>query len=157
MSPDGTKAGPYKRYYDVFTWLVTQLTFSFVTAPFILLTIPASTAAWARVHFYAIIGTVGCSLFLLTPGKTWLQRKVKAHSTRPSSTLRRNESQERFQGATLGVPSDPSKEWDEMVDEIMEEVKRRSNAQDLPQGQELRKRVEETLQRTKSSESVKIH
>lgn len=156
MSPDGTKPGPYKRYYDVFTWLVTQLTFSFVTAPFILLTIPASTAAWARVYFYAIIGTAACSVFLLTPGKAWLQRRVKAHSTRPSSQLRRNESQESLQGATLGVPNDPSREWDEMVDEIMEEVKKRKDAQDLPQGQELRRRVEETLQRTKSAEFAKL-
>lgn len=152
MSADGAKAGPYKRYYDIFTWLVTQLTFSFVTAPFILLTIPASTTAWARVYFYAIIGTGACSLFLLTPGKPWLQKKVKAHSTRPTGQLHRNESQESLHGATLGVPNDPSQEWDEMVDEIMVEVKKRKDAKDLPQGQELRKRVEETLQRTKSAE-----
>lgn len=95
MTPDGTKPTPNKRYYDAFTWLVTQLVFSFTTAPFILLNIHDSTLVWARVYFYAIIGVTACSLFLVTPGKTYLSKKVKARTGagRPAS-LRRNESQE---------------------------------------------------------------
>ena len=122
---------------------MTQLAFSFTTAPFILLSIHDSTLVWARNYFYCIIGVLALNLFLLTPGKTWLQRKVKARSTRPD--LKRNESQESLQGATLGVPGDPGKEWDAMVDEIVEEVKkRRESGAELP-GEDLRKKVEETL------------
>lgn len=101
MTPDGKNPTSNKRYYDVFTWLVTQLVFSFTTAPFILLNIHDSTLVWARVYFYAIIGVTACSLFLATPGKAFLSKKVKARtgSGRPDS-LKRNESQE-----SLYVPS----------------------------------------------------
>lgn len=99
--------------------------------------------AWARVYFYCVVGVTACSIFLVTPGKAYLQKHVKARSTKPE--LKRGESQESMQGATLGVPSEPGREFDEMVDEIMEEVKRRKGNSALPDGQELRKRVEETL------------
>ena len=114
MTPDGSKPTPNKRYYDIFTWLVTQLAFSFTTAPFILLTIHNSTLVWGRVYFYCIIGVVASSAFLASPGKPWLQQKVKARSTRPDK-LMRSQSQESLQGATLGVPSEPGQEFDEMV------------------------------------------
>jgi len=144
MTPDGSRPTPYKRYYDLFTWLITQLAFSFTTAPFILLTIRDSTLVWGRVYFYCIVGVVLSSAFLASPGKTWLAKKVKARSTRPEM-LARSQSQESLQGATLGVPSEPGKEFDEMVDEITEEVKRRRDGKGGPEGKELRRMVEETL------------
>jgi len=145
MTPDGSKPTKYKPYYDVLTWVVTQLAYSFTTAPFILLTVHDSMLVWGRNYFYCIIGVVLLNLFLLTPGKTWLQRKVKARSTRPQ--LQRNESQESLQGATLGVPVDPGKEFDEMVDDIIEEVNRRrtEGAPQGPDGPELRRKVEDAL------------
>ena len=143
MSPDGKTPTKYKPYYDVFTWFVTQLTFSFTTTPFILLSIHASMTAWARVYFYCVIGVTACSIFLVTPGKAYLQKRIKARSTRPA--LARGESQEGPPGATLGVPSEPGREFDEMVDEIMEEVKRRQGSGTMPDGQALRKKVEDTL------------
>ena len=145
MTPDGKQPTQNKRYYDFFTWLVTQLAFSFTTAPFILLSIHTSMLAWARVYFYCIVGVTFCSVFLATPGKTYLQKQVRARSTKPE--LRRNESQESLQGATLGVPNEPGQEFDEMVDEIMEEVKKRRGSAAGPDGMELRKKVEETLRK----------
>ena len=144
MTPDGKKPTQYKPYYDIFTWLVTQLAFSFTTAPFILLSLHDSLQAWARVHFYCIIGVTACSFFLVTPGKTYLQKKVKARTAKPD--MRRTASQESLQGGTLGVPSEPGQEFDEMVDEIMEEVKKRRGSKEGPDGLELRKMVEEKLQ-----------
>ena len=47
------------------------------------------------------------------------------------------------------MPVDPGKEYDEMVDEIVEEVKRRRGSKPGPEGLELRKMVEETLNQTK--------
>ena len=57
----------------------------------------------------------------------------------------------------MGVPSEPGKEFDEMVDEIMEEVKRRrGSAAEVPEGLELRKMVEETLmKKTKEGDEGK--
>lgn len=52
---------------------------------------------------------------------------------------------EHLHGATLGVPSDPGREFDEMVDEIVEEVKRRRGSEGLPDVNEVRKQVEESL------------
>lgn len=149
MTADGAKPTPQKRYYDFFTWLVTQLAFSFTTAPFILLTIHDSTLAWARVYFYCIVGVMASSAFLASPGKAWLQKKVKAHTaSRPA--LGRSDSTESLQGATLGVPSEPGKEWDEMVDEVMDEVKKRRGSKPGPEGPELREMVEGALQKTTS-------
>jgi lysophospholipid acyltransferase len=153
LAPDGKTPTKYKPYYDFFTWIVTQLAFSFVTTPFILLSIHDSMLAWARVYFYCVIGVTICSIFLITPGKAYLQKKVKARSLRPE--LRRGESQESMQGPTLGVPSEPGREFDEMVDEILEEVKRRQGSGTMPDGQELRRRVEETLRSKTSQEKGK--
>ena len=50
-------------------------------------------------------------------------------------------------GQTLGVPSEPGQEFDEMVDEVMEEIKRRRGSQAGPEGVELRRMVEEALSR----------
>lgn len=148
MTPEGNKPTQYKPYYDFFTWLVTQLAFSFTTAPFILLSVHSSMLAWARVYFYCIIGVTICSVFLVTPGKTYLQKKVKARTAtakKAEDSLPRTESQENMQGATLGVPYEPGQEFDEMVDEIMEEVKKRKGSGVGPDGMALRKRVENAL------------
>lgn len=143
MGTDGKTPTTNKRYYDIFTWLVTQMAFSFTTAPFILLTLPDSLMVWARNYFLCPLGVLGVSLFLLTPGKAYLQRMVKERQTRPG--LQRGASMENLQGATMGVPTDPGQEWDEMVDEIMEEVKKRRGSKSGPEGHELRSVVEETL------------
>ncbi|SMQ53226.1 unnamed protein product [Zymoseptoria tritici ST99CH_3D7] len=158
LTPDGSQATSNKIYYDIFTWLVTQLVFSFTTAPFILLSIRSSTLVWARVYFYAIIGVLGCSIFLATPGKAWLSKKVKARTGASRPGIRRNESQDHLEGATLGVPVNLVKEFDEMVDEIVEEVKRRraaGNGDKGPEGAELRSLVAETLKRTTSQDGGK--
>ena len=145
MTPDGKKPTQYKPYYDFFTWLVTQLAFSFTTTPFILLSSHDSLKAWARVYFYCIIGVTICSVFLITPGKTYLQKRVKARTTRPD--LHRTPSQESMQGETLGVPSEPGHEFDEMVDEVMVEIKKRRGSAAGPDGIELKKMVEDALSR----------
>jgi lysophospholipid acyltransferase len=127
---------------------VTQLAFSFTTAPFILLTIHDSMLAWSRVYFYCPIGVALCSAFLASPGKAWLSKKVRERAGAGKPKLSRTESNESLQGATLGVPSEPGKEFDEMVDEIMEEVKARRGSKSGPEGEELRKEVANALHRT---------
>lgn len=149
MTPDGTKPTAYKKYYDFFTWIVTQLGFSFATTPFIILTLQGSLRVWAQVYFYCVVGVVISSGLIASPLKKQLQKRVKKYTSRP--TMHRNESQENMQGAMLGVPVDPGKEFDEFVDEMIEEVKRRRGSVDLPSPEELKKQVRETLMRRVSS------
>lgn len=59
--------------------------------------------------------------------------------------MQRKESHESLQGATLGVPMDPGLEFDEMVDEIVEEVRKRRGGKPLPDREEVRRQVERTL------------
>lgn len=59
--------------------------------------------------------------------------------------MKRQESMENIAGATLGVPTDPGVEFDEMVDEIVEEVRKRRGGKDLPDPAEVRRQVERTL------------
>lgn len=125
-----------------------------------MLNIHDSTLVWARVYFYAIVGTLASSAFLASPGKAWLAQKVKAHTKAAGKGepggkpgLGRVESSgSLMDGATLGVPSEPGKEWDEMVEEVMEEVKKRRGSKPGPEGVELRRLVEDTLHRTTSGE-----
>ena len=143
LTPDGSKALPNKRFYDIFSWFITQFDFCFVTTPFILLTLSDSIRAWAAVWFYAIIGVSISGAFTLSPGKRWIQHKLKARGQRPS--MHRQESLESLAGATLGVPLDPGVEFDEMVDEIVEEVRKRRGGKPLPNPAEVRRQVERTL------------
>ena len=124
MSADGTKALPSKRYYDIFTWLCTQLAFSFTVAPFIFLGFSSSLLIWQRVYFYTIIGVTASSLFLLSPGKQFLQQKVKQHS-KPSEAQIKADLEKESRNPTLGLPDDPGRAWDEMVEEITAEIQER--------------------------------
>lgn len=67
-----------KRYYDIFSYLATQLAFSFTVAPFILLSFRDSYTAWKRVYFYCIIGVVvGLAAFSGgSPVRGWAKRRV---------------------------------------------------------------------------------
>lgn len=69
--------------------------------------------------FYCIIGVTATSLFLASPGKRWVQGKVKQHS---KPTISRNDG---YDGPTLGLPNDPGEAWDEMVEEISAEIEAR--------------------------------
>ncbi|KAI5205774.1 MBOAT family protein-like protein [Aureobasidium subglaciale] len=140
MSADGTKELPSKRYYDVFTWLVTQLAFSFTVAPFIFLSFSSSLLVWQRVYFYTIIAVSASSLFLLTPGKQFLQQKVKQHS-KPSEEQVRKSLEKEAKSPTLGLPDDPGRAWDEMVEEIMSEIQERKK-EGLPIPAKLRQEAE---------------
>ncbi|THY31581.1 MBOAT family protein-like protein [Aureobasidium pullulans] len=140
MSADGTKALPSKRYYDIFTWLCTQLAFSFTVAPFIFLGFSSSLLIWQRVYFYTIIAVSATSLFLLSPGKQFLQQKVKQHS-KPSEEQVRQSLEKEARSPTLGLPDDPGRAWDEMVEEIVAEVQERKK-RGLPIPDKLRQEAE---------------
>ena len=140
MTPDGSKPKPSKRFYDAFTWLVTQVSFAFTTAPFVLLSFESSFRAWARVYFYCIVGVATCLGFLASPGKSYLQKEIKKRSSRPS--LARVHSQD---GAPmLGLPNDPEKEVSEAIEEIKQELERRKQ-EGQPVTNDVKKSIEDNL------------
>jgi lysophospholipid acyltransferase len=114
-----------KVYYDIFSYLVTQLAFSFTTAPFVLLTLPASFLVWARVYFYAAIGTALSTAFFASPAKAFLAKKLNARSG--IGGLRRKRSQESLASTepVLGLPAEPQKDLEEIVSEVRAEMEAR--------------------------------
>jgi lysophospholipid acyltransferase len=126
LTPDGKSPGPYKRYYDIFTVVLTQVTMSFVVIPFQFLTLPDSIKVWARVYFYGVIGTAACFAFLQSPGKAMLVKRAKARS-RPA--LERTPSQgsvaDGDMQSTLGLPHDPEFEMQQIMKGVKEEIETR--------------------------------
>lgn len=79
LAADGSgKPTPHKRYYDVASYLATQLAFSFTVMPFVLLSFSASATAWARVYIYCIVGVAASMAFFASPGKAWLKQQLAA-------------------------------------------------------------------------------
>jgi lysophospholipid acyltransferase len=127
---------PSKRYYDILSYVATQTTFSFTVMPFVLLTLPASLTAWARVYFYAIL-TVGASLAIFaSPAQQTLRRQLEVRAANAGvvkkedrNTLSRTNSTDSVHEHPVhGLSSDPQREIDEMVGELRSEVKRRQTA-----------------------------
>ncbi|KAK0722362.1 MBOAT, membrane-bound O-acyltransferase family-domain-containing protein [Lasiosphaeria miniovina] len=78
---------PSKKYYDVLSWVTTQLTFSFTTTSFLVLSFSGSLQAWARVYFYAVVGTFASMAFFASPAKPHLRRMLEQRAARASVVL----------------------------------------------------------------------
>jgi lysophospholipid acyltransferase len=108
-----------------------------------------------------MIGVFACSIFLASPGKKILSKRVRAYMSPGSPSrpgIKRNESMESLQGATLGIPVDPEKEFDELVEEVMEELRKRTGGLEIKiEPPELKKLVEEKLLQRRTSSEVVEH
>ncbi|KAJ5204010.1 uncharacterized protein N7498_004889 [Penicillium cinerascens] len=147
LTPDGSKPTPYKRYYDILSWLATQLTLAFTTLPFVLLSFGDSMTAWAHVYFYGIVVTFSSIVFFASPAKAYLVGQLKRRS-RPQMT--RSTSADSIPPTTLGLPNDPEQDFDEAVQEIMSEIesrRRRGSVVTMPSGEELKVAVEQKIGR----------
>ena len=145
MSTDGQKPTPHKPYYDLLSYLATQATFCFVTAPFVLLTLPSSLLAWNRVYFYAIFGVAASMAFFASPGKVWMNKKLRQRNL---PATQRTVSQESISHPLLGLPSDPAQDIDEAVKEVKQEVearRQRGHSVRMPSGNDLKSAVEDKL------------
>ena len=144
---------PTKRYYDVASYLATQLVFSFTVTPFILLTLPHSLQVWAAVYFYAIIGVATCLAFFASPAKAILRKKLAARAKAAGQAtpaahtpavekeqaeaelLIPGQKREDVRGPSLGLPDDPGRDVDEIMDELRGGVEvRRARGQSTSQG-----------------------
>lgn len=149
LTPDGTKPTPNKRYYDILSWLATQLTLSFTVIPFIILNFDNSVTVWSRVYFYGIIN---CAVSLVafasfSPLRKYLVSKLKSRN-RPH--VARTASTEPQRPPVLGLPYDPERDFDEAVAEIKAEIEfrgRRGSTVKMPTGEELKAAVEQKIGR----------
>lgn len=151
MSADGKKPTVQKRYYDIISYFVTQATFSFTTAPFVVLTLQGSLLVWSRVYFYVIIGIAASMAFFASPAKVWL---TKTLNKRNHPVIQRTTSQETIGQPLLGLPSDPAQDIDEVMNEVREEFEaRRRKGLDvkIPTGDQLKEIAENKLQMGKAS------
>lgn len=112
-----------------------------------ILSFPDSIKVWARVYFYCILGVAVSISFFASPGKAWLNQRL---NKRNHPQLRRTRSQEEISHPSLGLPSDPGRDVDEAVEEIKQEIemrRRKGSKVTMPTGQELRKIIEDKLDR----------
>ena len=134
LSPSGAPTS-YKPAYDFLSYLATQLAFSFAVAPFVLLDLRSCLLVWSRVYFYCILGVALSVAFFASPAKAFLSKTLKARNrqttvpSRPGMDGGRSASQ-RSVGSienetVLGLPSDPVKDFDDAVHEVLEEVEAR--------------------------------
>ncbi|TVY91481.1 Lysophospholipid acyltransferase, partial [Lachnellula willkommii] len=125
LDPKTSKPTSSKIYYDVFSYLITQLTFSFATAPFVLLTLPASFLVWARVYFYGAIGTALATAFFASPAKAVLIKKLNERAGTP--TLKRSASPDSISNRepVLGLPAEPQEDLGELLSEVRAEIEAR--------------------------------
>ncbi|KAK7205953.1 MBOAT, membrane-bound O-acyltransferase family-domain-containing protein [Myxozyma melibiosi] len=72
MSPDLSQPGPYKKYYDALTYVVSQMSLQYTVQPFVILTFRDSLYVWSTVYFYVHIG-----IFIFIT--TFSQKKVKKY------------------------------------------------------------------------------
>jgi lysophospholipid acyltransferase len=127
LEPMTSQPTSAKIYYDIFSYVVTQLAFSFTTAPFVLLTLPASFLVWTRVYFYAIIGTALSTAFFASPAKVRLIKMLNERSGNVGPKLPRTRSQESLASKepVLGLPPNPQKDLGKVVKEVKAEMEAR--------------------------------
>ncbi|KAF2680133.1 MBOAT family protein-like protein [Lentithecium fluviatile CBS 122367] len=178
LSPDGKTPLPSKRYYDIFTFLITQAAFAYTVAPFILLSFSSTIQVWARVYFYTLLG-VAASFALFSRSLPFRKQLVARQSARVSpapatsaSTLHSNiekvaqeevlKDKERLElqrtksnepgyrrAPTLGIADDPELEIDEIIAEVKKEFEERRRRGSLVQGFDVKKTVEQKLKEFK--------
>jgi lysophospholipid acyltransferase len=132
MDPVSGKPLPSKRYYDVLTYFVTQLSFSFATVPFLILSFSDSLWAWTRVYNYALIWTVATLAFFASPGKVMIKKKLEQRAGRANARLVRSISTDSLTGKEpiLGISKDLEQDFNEAMEEIRNEVEARQAKKD---------------------------
>lgn len=110
---------------------MTQVTFSFVVAPFIVLRLDQSLAVWASVYFYAIVGVAVSMAFFASPAKAHLRKVLEARAKAAGGGgLVKSPSTDSLAAGgrraepVLGMSDDPARDIDEAVQEIRGEIER---------------------------------
>lgn len=167
MTPDGKKPLPSKKWYDLFTFIATQTTFSFCTAPFVLLSFSDTMRVWSGVYFYTLIAVAGSfALFSRSfPIRHELVKRQAARAPAPTDNIEQVAKEEveksmhrrellraeshdgtgAKRAPTLGIADDPEAEIDEIVAEVKREFDERKRRGSIVQGFDVKKAVQEKL------------
>ncbi|KAL1649389.1 Lysophospholipid acyltransferase [Didymella pomorum] len=176
MTADGKSPLPTKIYYDVFTFLLTQLAFSFTVAPFILLGFSDTLKVWSRVFFYTLIGTAASfGLFSRNlPFRRQLQQRQSARVAPASAidadvsnieqiakeeikkdNLTRTNSMASTASSkrapTLGIADDPEAELDAIVAQVKREIAERKRRGSALQGFDVKTAIQEKIKEFKKN------
>lgn len=104
-------------------------------------------AVWGRVYFYGIVGTAASMVFFASPAKNYVISQLKRRN-RPH--VARTVSSETVRPPTLGLPNDPERDLDEVIQEIKTEIesrRRNGSAVTMPTGEELKAAIEQKIGR----------
>jgi lysophospholipid acyltransferase len=168
MTPDGKQPLPSKRYYDAFTWALTQCVFAFTTAPFVLLSFSGTMRVWSRVYFFTLIGVAAsfAAFSRSLPIRRHLQKmqgarqpassndniekvakeEVEADLKRRQSALSMSSDASSLRKApTLGIADDPEAEVEEIVREVTQEIEERRRRGSVMQGFDIKTAVREKM------------
>jgi len=79
------------------------------------------------VYFYAVIGTALSTAFFASPAKVYLAKKLNKRSGANGAGLHRTQGQESLEHTdpVLGLPPDPQKDLEEVVQEVRAEMEAR--------------------------------
>jgi len=132
-----------KRYYDVISWVVTQVAFYFTTTPFLVLSMSGCLEVWGRVYFYTVAGVAVSMAFFASPAKAQLRRALETRAAKagvvPATTggagsktsqasrpdvLSRTTSTDSINSRVpmLGLSQDPVRDLDEAIMEIKSDM-----------------------------------
>lgn len=126
MDPITGNPSSKKIYYDIATYIGTQLTFAFAVNPFLTLHFSDCMKVWSRVYFYALFWTLGSLVFFASPGKAVLRKRLEKRQGRASQKLVRSISTESLTGGQpiLGISKDPEGDINEAIEELKTELEK---------------------------------
>lgn len=102
----------------MFSIVATQLAFSYVAAPFIILSLSGSLKVWARVFFFGHVGIIAAMAFFGSPAKKWLHARQQKRVGRAQVESIYKEGG--FGGGgPLGLPEDPVADLEEVRQELI--------------------------------------
>jgi lysophospholipid acyltransferase len=168
LTTDGKSDLPSKKYYDVFTTILTQATFAFTVAPFILLDFSDTVKVWSRVYFYVLVG-VAASFALFSRSLPFRKQLTQRQAARvaPAATadidassvekaareemnkISRVNSEASTASSrkapTLGISDDPEAEIAEIIAGVNKEIAERRRRGSMLQGFNVKQAVQQKM------------
>lgn len=104
--------------------MITQLTFSFTTTPFLVLSFSDSVRVWSRVYFYGAVWTLVCLVFFASGAKGALKARLDKRQGRANAKMVRSMSTDSLTGKEpiLGISKDLESDMTQAMEEIKAEI-----------------------------------
>jgi lysophospholipid acyltransferase len=179
LTTDGKSDLPSKKYYDIFTAILTQVAFSFTVAPFILLDFSDTVKVWSRVYFHTLIG-VAASFALFSrslPFRKQLTQRQAARVAHAATAELDASSVEKVtreemnkisrvnseastassrKAPTLGISDDPEAEIAEIIAGVNKEIAERRRRGSVLQGFNVKQAVQQRMKEFTSRDGKSV-